>query len=233
MDIKRLQEIYNEIDSCSVKIDGEVDFNYIQLTISKTALYIERTNSLIAELLIEKSRLEHRLNDLESDYEINYSDHLINNADVKQYTTGKERKEYINYLLMTDIMEIKTVKQELKDVETLLKLVEKKSRDLDKMYPKLKTLWDSVDKELRYLKKIGSDAAYMDKVRDLIKHDKESTPVFTDAVVDSFKDSENDLTEQLELKSDSAEKPLESEKEIFQENADNQIADVESLLADL
>jgi len=232
MEIVRLQELYNLINSYSVSIDEAVDFSYIQTSISKTAIYIQEINKIIAEILIDKMRIEHLVNDKESEYEIRFSDFLINNPDVKAYSTGKERKDYINYLLRELIKETRLLNQEQKDDEALLKLAEKKARDLDRVYPKLKTLWDSIEKELNYLKRIGSDSEYLMKVKNIIdKEAKASTPVFTDDIVEKI---DSDKVEKQQVVLDKIIKEESLKQEITPITAkDNTIADLDSLLADL
>jgi len=190
MDIEKLQDYYNRIDKCSVVINQEVDFDYIQKSITKIAIYTEELNRAIGEILIEKTRLEHSLTDKEFEYELHFTKYMIENPDVKKFSTGKERKDYINYVLLKDsYKEIKNLEQELKDIESLLELSKKKAKDLDRTYPKLKTLWDSVQIEMKYLKKIGSDYDYIEKVKNNINEEKSHiTPLFSDSLVEKFKD---------------------------------------------
>ena len=52
MELKKLQELYNLINGYSVVIEEEVDFSYIQTSISKTAIYIQEINKIIAEIFL-------------------------------------------------------------------------------------------------------------------------------------------------------------------------------------
>jgi len=190
MNIDQLQEYYNRIDKCSVLIDKEIDFEYIQRSITKIAIFTEELNRVIGEILVEKTRLEHSLTDKNFDYELHFTKYITENPDVKKFSTGKERKDYVNYFLLKDsYKEIKLLEQELKDIESLLELAKKKAKDLDRTYPKLKILWDSVQTEMKYIKKMGSDADYIEKVKNNIQDEKKHiTPIFSDTLVEQIKE---------------------------------------------
>ena len=189
MDLNKLKEYYNRIDKCSVSITQEIDFDYIQLQISKIAIHTEELNTIIGEILVEKTRMEHLIMDKTFEYELRFTELTIKDETARKLNTGKERKDYINYVLLKDsFKELTNLSQELKDIDHLLRLADKKAKDLDKTYPKLKTLWDAVQTDLKYLKKKGSDFEYIEKVRGKIKEDQKDTkPIFTDTVAEQIK----------------------------------------------
>lgn len=206
MNIEKLQEYYNRIDKCSIIIDQEVDFDYIQKQITKIGIYTEELNRVIGEILVENTRLEHFLTDKNFEYELRFIKYLSENPDVAKFATGKERKDYINYFLLKDAYkEIKNLEQELKDVVSLLDLAKRKSKDLDRTYPKLKILWDSVQAEMKHIKKIGSDYDYIEKVKnDIDLKEKIIKPLlFSDTLVEQIKDDLYDEDKEiLESKED-------------------------------
>lgn len=199
MNIEKLQEIYNKINTYSIRISREADFDYIQTEIAKISVYTDEINQVIGEILSDKTRIEHLLMDKTFEFDVRSTELMMNNNDVKQFTTGKERKEYTNYILKDDLKQIKMLEQELKDVDNLLGLARKKAKDLDRTYPKLKTLWESVSTEMKFLKKQGSDFEYINKVKNNIDEEKKiNTPIFPNKIVEEiveneYNKEENDL----------------------------------------
>ena len=224
MEVTKLQEYYNRIDRCSVSLDKEADFEYIQTQISKIAMHTEEMNRTIGELLIEKVKLEHQLTDVNFEYELKYTEHMNKNSDVKNIHTGKERKDYINYfLLKDDYKKINNIKLEIKDLDSLIDFAKKKAKDLDRLFPKLQTLWESIQTEMKYIKKIGSDSHFIDKVRKEISEEQRKViPIFTDKLVEEIKE---------EQYSSNNTEPLK-EKEIISEDTEVE-RNLDSLLSDL
>lgn len=226
MDYEKLKSYYNKVDKFSVTLRNEMNFDSLQEQLTKLALNIEDLNRVIAELLVEQTQLERNVTEKKFEYELKFTQYSVDNLDVKKFQTAKERKDYINYFLMKDDYKYLVDKeQELRDVEKLLDLAKKKSRDLDRTYPKLKTLWESIQSESKYIKKIGSDAEYINRVKDQIDLDNSShKPLFTDGSVeelisdqyDNNKKEENDIMSDFDTR---------SQKEVDQE--------VEDLLSDL
>ena len=221
MDIKKLQEYYNRIDECSIVIDREVDFDYIQTQITKIGIHTEDLSRIIGEILIEKTRLENIITDKTFEYELHFTQHLNDNRDIKKFGTGRERRDYINYfLLKEEYREIKHLEQESKDLESLLELARKKARDLDRAYPKLKTLWEAVQAEMKYIKKIGSDADYITRVKDNIDDEKRgSQKLFSDSVVEEIRDEQYNSIDTGDFEDESTK--------------DSDLLDVDVLLNDL
>lgn len=188
MEIEKLKDYYNRIDQCSLTLSKDADFDYIQSQIAKIAVYTEDMNRIIGELLVEKTKLEHNLTDIRFEYELKFTQHMMTNQDVKNLPTGKERKDYVNYfLLKEDHRKIINIELEIKDLESLLDFAKKKSRDLDRLFPKLQTLWESIQTEMKYIKKIGSDSLYIEKVRNNIAEEqKSSKPLFTDSTIEQI-----------------------------------------------
>lgn len=189
MKLEDLKSFYNRIDSCSISLDKEVDFEYIQQQISKIAIFTDDLNRIIGQILIEITRLEHLLTDSKFEFDLKVTDNLTNNVEVKKLGTIKERTNYIHFfILQQDFRTITNLEQELRDSNSLLKLAEKKARDLDRTYPKLKTLWESVQSEVKNIKKLGSDSDFVEKVRNSIDDDqKNKKPIFTDNLVEQMK----------------------------------------------
>ena len=208
MKIESLQEYYNRINACSIRLEENLDFVTVKEQISKTAIYTEDLNRILGEILIEKTKLEHLSTEKTFDYELNFSEFMNKNPEVTKFATGKERKDYINYFLMKDVYrELKNIEQELKDVEGLLELAKKKARDLDRIYPKLKTLWEASQLELKYTKGLGSDSDYVAKVKDAIdKEQKETIPIFTDSTVEEMK---NDPYNNMDVEDSEESKNIE------------------------
>jgi hypothetical protein len=188
MELTKLKEYYNKIDSCSVALQNEIDFEYIQNQITKISLYTEQVNHIIGELLVEQTKLEHSLTNTRFEYELKFTQFMMDNSQVKNLSTAKERKDYINYYLMRDdYRKLLDLEQEYKDVEKLLDLARKKSKDLDRTYPKLKTLWESLNSEVKNIKKIGSDSEHINRVKNKINENNSNyKPVFTDDLVEEI-----------------------------------------------
>lgn len=227
MEYDKLKQYYDKVDKFSVKISGDMDFMALQEQMTKLALSIEDLNRVIAELLVEQTVLERDYTDKKFEYELEFTRYTIDNADVKKFNTVKERKDYINYFLMKDSYRYLIDKeQELKDIEKLLELAKKKSRDLDRTYPKLKTLWDSIQAESKYIKKIGSDSEYIEKIRDQVDFDNaEHKPLFTDNSVENLVGDQYDNNDEAENSEIVADFDTRSQDQVDQ--------DVEDLLGDL
>lgn len=187
MDMDKLKSYYNQIESCSVSLQKEIDFDYIQEQITKMALHTETLNTLLGEVLISQTELEHEITEKKFKYELEVNQYLRDNVDVKKIATAKERKDFVNYFLMKDqYKELLDLDQQVRDIDKLLDLAKKKSRDLDRTYPKLKTLWDSLSMEIRHIKKIGSDFEHIERVRNKILDENLVKPIFTDAIVEEL-----------------------------------------------
>lgn len=199
MDIPKLQEYYNKIDSCSVALSNELSFEYIQNQITQVAMYTEQINHYIGEILVEQTRIEHSITDKNFEYELKFTQYMMDNSEVKGLSTAKERKDYINYFLMKeDFRELVNLQQELKDVTKLFDLANKKAKDLDRTYPKLKTLWESLHTEIKNVKKLGSDMDHIDRVRNNITSGSSiAKPVFTDTTVEEISAKQYDNSVQL------------------------------------
>jgi hypothetical protein len=229
MEIERLKEYYNQIDKISLRVDSTADIEYIRTQMGKTAIYVEEINRVLGELLVEKTKLEHSLTYSEFEYDMKVTKHLHENVDVGNLKTIKERQDYINfYLLKDDYRSLKNLKQELRDIESLIDLCKKKARDLDRLYPKLKTLWDILASELKTIKGIGSDAKYIEAVKNKISEDTNDKlpifPIFTDATVEQIEDSQYN-------EDDGDGEETEEMKNILKDNSD--ITDLYTLLADI
>jgi len=222
MEIENLKDYYNRIDQCSLTLRKDADFEYIQSQITKIALYTEDMNRIIGELLVEKTKLEHNLTDIRFEYELKFTQNMVSNSEVKGIFTGKERKDYINYfLLKEDHRKIGKLELEIKDIESLLDFSKKKARDLDRLFPKLQTLWESTVNEMKYIKKIGSDFDYIERVKDkLSEEQKNSTPVFTDSVIEQIK------LEQYNLDDSSISKEHEIKNNLIEEELDDLLGDI-------
>lgn len=203
--IEELKEYYNQVDKCSITIKREVDIDYVITQISKMAIYVEELNQVLGKLLIEQTRLDHLYTDKNFEHELRMVEYLTNNSDVKSLSTSRERRDYINYfLLKKDYREIVDLELELKDIEKLIDLTKKKSRDLDKSYPKLKVIWEAVQSELKNLRKIGSDDEFIDKVRGSIREDQHQlAPIFSDTLVEEIHNDsyhkKDTITENLKI----------------------------------
>jgi hypothetical protein len=224
MEYAKLKEYYDKIDQCSLRITKDMDFDDLQEHITKLALYIEELNRTMAELLVEQTRLEHDVTNTKFQYELEFTQYLVDNSEVKKLTSSKERKDYINYFLMKDrYRNLLDKEQELRDVQKLIDLAKKKARDLDKTFPKLKTLWESLQSEMKYIKKIGSDSEYIEKVKQKINLDNSNQKtLFTDSSVENLFTNQYDYIE-----SESLDNSDNSSQEKIVED------DLEDLLKDL
>jgi len=231
MKIENLQKYYNEINKCSIVFNGVVDFEFIQTQISKIAVYTEELNRIIGEILIDTTKLEHSITDTKFEYELKFTDILKNNIEVQKLSTVKERTNYINYfILQGDYKNITNLDQELRDNKSLLDLAKKKARDLDRTYPKLRTLWESIQAEVKFIKKIGSDEEHLNKVLHSIDNDqKQIKPIFTDNLVEQIKTNQYNDKEDTGL-GDSIKNNSSDEKTSTNEEVDSKIDD---LLQDL
>lgn len=226
MKIEKLKEYYNRINECSVALQEDIDFEYIHNQITKVALYTENLNQIIGEVLVDQTRLEHKITNEKFEYELKFTQYMINNSEVKKLSTAKERKDYINYFLMKDVYRnILDLEQEAKDISNLLELARKKSRDLDRTYPKLKILWESLSSEVKNIKKIGSDMDHIDRVRNKITDGAtHSKPVFSDNIVEEISTNQYDIEEES---NDIPDISAKSEEDLKIEQ------DVDDLLKDL
>ena len=207
MKVEKLQEYYNIVNNCSLSLKKEADFDYVQTQLAKMAVYSDTLNTVIGEISVEQTILRNKYTNDRFAYDVKATDLGVNDPKVTQLSTSKERSDFINFfLLKDDYKKLLDLDAGIKDLEQLLKLAHKKSRDIEKLYNKLKMLWDTIQLELKTIKKIGSDGDFIDKVRD----DLDKTvikPIFTDDAVEQIKldqynneDSikENTLTSLLE-----------------------------------
>ena len=200
MDIKKLQEYYNRVNACALLVGKDLDLDDLREKVSKSAFYTEELSVIMGELLVEKTVLEHTLIDKSFEYELKVTKHM-GDIEVKNLATIKERNNFINYCLLKDeYKEILDLEQKLKDLKSLLSLPQKRSKDLDRTYPKLKILWESIQSEIKNIKKIGSDAAYINKVKDEINNEYvQKKPIFTDNFVEQIKKEEYKVIKEFDV----------------------------------
>jgi len=198
MEVKKLQEYYNTINECSLSLKKDADFDYVQTQLAKMAVFNDTLNTVIGEVSVEQTILRNKHTNGRFAFDVHATDLASNDPRVTQLATAKERHDYIHFfLLKDDYKELIDLDASIKDLEQLLKLAHKKSRDIEKLYNKLKMLWDTIQLELKTIKRLGSDGDFIDKVRN----DLDSSPVkpiFTDDAVEQIKMDQYNNTDKLE-----------------------------------
>ena len=232
MDVKKLQDYYNTVNECSLSLRKDVDFDYVQTQLSKMAIHNDTLNTVIGEVSVEQTILRNKHTNDRFDFDVRATDLAKNDPRITQLATAKERNDFINFfILKDDNKKLIDLDAGIKDLEQLLKLAHKKSRDIEKLYNKLKLLWDTVQLELKTIKKLGSDGDFIDKVRN----DLDNTvikPIFTDDAVEQMKnDQYNSSPSKVEERIESTfDKTIEDLPSISDQMID---AEVEDLLADI
>lgn len=233
MEVKQLQEYYNTVNECSLSLQKDADFDYVQTQLAKMAVYNDMLNTVIGEVSVEQTIIRNKHTNGRFAFDVQSTDLMVNDPRVTQLATAKERHDYIHFfILKDDYKELIDQEAGIKDLEQLLKLAHKKSRDIEKLYNKLKMLWDTIQLELKTIKRIGSDGDFINKVRNELD-DTVIKPIFTDSAVeqikmDQYNNSDNkveELVEELTSEGSDEETP----------DYDNKLIDdeVDSLLADI
>lgn len=231
MDVKKLQEYYNTVNNCSISLKKEADFDYVQTQLAKMAAYNDVLNTVIGEISVEQTILRNNHTNGKFEFDVRATDLMVNDPRVTQLATSKERNDFINFfILKDDYKKLLDLDSSIKDLEQLLKLAHKKSRDIEKLYNKLKMLWESIQMELKTIKRIGSDGDFVEKFRNEL-YNSPIKPIFTDEAVEQIKmgqynnaDKLNETTVESVIK-DSDTEITEEDKNINDE--------VESLLNDI
>jgi len=230
MDVKKLQEYYNTVNSCSLSLRKDADFDYVQTQLAKMAVYNDTLNTVIGEVSVEQTILRNKHTNNQFAFDVKATDLNVNDPRVTHLATAKERHDYIHFFLMKDdYKELLDLDAGIKDLEQILKLAHKKSRDIEKLYNKLKMLWDTIQLELKTIKRIGSDGDFIDKVRKELDN-VTIKPIFTDDAVEQIKMDQynsNDVLQSNEVESllEGSDKGEEDDSSIDDE--------VDSLLADI
>jgi len=201
MEIAKLQEYYNTVNECSLSLQKDVDFDYIQTQLSKMAIHNDTLNTVIGEVSVEQTLIRNKATNDRFSFDVKATDLASNDPRVTQLATAKERHDFIHFfILKDDYKAIVDLEASIKDLEQLLKLANKKSRDIDKLYNKLKLLWDTVQLELKTIKRIGSDGEFIDKVRNELDNTP-IKPIFTDDAVEQMKsDQYNNIDKEVSKK---------------------------------
>jgi len=231
MEVKKLQEYYNTVNSCSLSLQKDVDFDYVQTQLAKMAVYNDTLNTVIGEVSVEQTILRNKHTNNKFAYDVRATDLNVNDPRVTQLATAKERNDFINFfVLKDDYKELLDLDGSIKDLEQLLKLAHKKSRDIEKLYNKLKLLWDTVQLELKTIKRLGSDGDFIAKVKNELDTDP-IKPIFTDDAVEQIK--MNQYNNKDELNESKVDVLLDGSDEVL--TLDNKLIndEVESLLADI
>jgi len=231
MEVKKLQEYYNTVNDCSLALQKDIDFDYVQTQLAKMAVFNDTLNTVIGEVSVEQTILRNKHTNNKFAYDVKATDLNVNDPRVTQLATAKERNDYINFFMMKDdYKELLDLEGSVKDLEQLLKLAHKKSRDIEKLYNKLKLLWDTVQLELKTIKRLGSDGDFIAKVRNELDS-QPIKPIFTDEAVEQIK--MNQYNKDDKVSESKIDTPLEGSGDEF--NLDNKLIDdeVNSLLADI
>lgn len=190
MDIAKLQEYYNTVNECSISLKKDADFDYVQTQLAKMAAYNDILNTVIGEISVEQTVMRNTHTNGKFDFDVRATHLMVNDPRVTQLATAKERNDYINFFIMKDEYKVLLdLDSSIKDLEQLLKLAHKKSRDIEKLYNKLKMLWESIQTELKTIKRIGSDGDFIDKFRNELDNTP-IKPIFTDEAVEQLKNSQ-------------------------------------------
>jgi len=242
MDVKKLQEYYNTVNECSLSLVKDADFDYVQTQLAKMAVYNDTLNTVIGEVSVEQTIIRNKHTNKKFAFDVQATELNSNDPRVTQLATAKERHDFIHFfILKEEYKELVDLDASIKDLEQLLKLAHKKSRDIEKLYNKLKMLWDTIQLELKTIKRLGSDGDFIDKVRNELDS-APIKPIFTDDAVEqikmdqynnSDKVSQEQVKDLLEVKSllkgfneESNEEPVTPENQLIDD-------EVESLLADI
>jgi len=232
MDVEKLQEYYNTVNDCSLSLQKDVDFEYVQTQLAKMAVFNDTLNTVIGEVSVTQTIIRNEHTNKRFVYDVTATDLNINDPRVSQLATAKERNDYINFFVMKDdYKELIDLEAGIKDLDQLLKLAHKKSRDIEKLYNKLKMLWDTIQLELKTIKRLGSDGDFIDKV----KRDIDSNPVkpiFTDEAVEQIKMNQYNSTDSMDK--ETVESLVEGTTSEIQTPEEIMINDeIDSLLADI
>lgn len=239
MEIKKLQEYYNTVNECSLSLQKDVDFDYIQTQLSKMAIHNDTLNTVIGEVSVEQTLIRNKATNDRFSFDVRATDLSVNDPRVTKLATVKERHDFIHFFILKDEYKaIVDLEASIKDLEQLLKLANKKSRDIDKLYNKLKLLWDTVQLELKTIKRIGSDDEFINKVRNELDNTP-IKPIFTDDAVEQMKsaqynNSDKEVLEKEEYKKVDVYAVTEGSVDAVLTSEDALIdSEVEDLLADI
>jgi len=228
MRVEKLQGYYNTVNSCSLSLQKEVDFDYVQTQLAKMAILNDTLNTVIGEVSVEQTVIRNKHTNNQFEYDIKATDMKVNDSKVTQLSTAKERNDYINFfLLKDDYKELLDLDASIKDLEQLLKLAHKKSRDIERLYHKLKMIWDTVQLELKTIKKIGSDGEYISKVRKEL-YDLPIKPIFTDDAVEQIKSDQYNKNESKDDELTTTTEMLFSDQEdiLIKQEVDSLLGDI-------
>lgn len=185
MDSKRVEEIYDMLQSMKIELAANttlVDSAYLTTTLAKCDDYIQKTDDVLTEVLREIGALERKISDQNDIYDAMFQETLQKDPEVKALGTGAERANATKFKLRVDSKAIKGMDADLRDLQTIQKVIERKSKRLSSAIVSVKKQWDSNIDSAKYLNLhpreytadtvFTSNQPYEDPtIKDLVEHE--------------------------------------------------------------
>ncbi len=134
MDIKRVEEIYKEMEALTITLDRDPAARgpkYLQDLISKTRGFLNMTSHFLQETIRERHASEMDLASLEADFEVQSDELLANDRRVSGLPNIDDRKAMINVLLSSDRRAIQALKREIKNLGHVEKAIRLRHKELE------------------------------------------------------------------------------------------------------
>ena len=154
MNGKRVEEIYNTLQEMKVELVSNtllISSSYLTTTLAKCDDFIQKTDDLLTEVMREIGGIEREISDNNDIYDALFQEALQTDPEVKALGTGLERSNSAKFKLRSHWKEIKDKEADLRDLQTLQKVIERKGKRLSSAIISVKKQWDSNIDSAKYL----------------------------------------------------------------------------------
>ena len=154
MEAKRIEHFYDTLQDMKIELVEDttlVSSSYLTVTLAKCDDYIQKTDEMLTEVLREIGALERKVSDQTDIYDAMLQETLQKDPEVQAMGTGLERTNAAKFKLRNHWKAIKNMEADIRDLETVQKVIERKGKRLSSAIVSVKKQWDSNIDSAKYL----------------------------------------------------------------------------------
>lgn len=152
MNEKRVDEIFEFIFNNSIQLDPDPirrGPKYLNTQVAECRNMSSRVQEFAREVEFEKLQLTRSLNRLETEYQLNFNELLVNDTAVLRKTSAKDREAAANNILKDALREIADVKAALSDLGHVATIIKSKLDELKDVNRDIKTQMGLISDEIK------------------------------------------------------------------------------------
>ena len=183
MNAERKNEIYDRLLEMKMEIEYQSNPNpsYINGQITSCHRFIQEVENFSIQISKEVSVHQRAVNNKMSEYESKKHDLMVNNMDVVNLPSIKDREAKVNTILKDDIDTIRKYQNELSDLNNLAKAVALKQRNLNRANADIKMLLRVMESQIKLSTPLAGSSAVDSLNAELAKSNLSKDDIFDEA----------------------------------------------------